>query len=477
MRSSSAPVLGQELPLSVDRARQFVVHGWEKRHPECTLVLQLPAPVAPEEVFLRLSDPARGAASLEAPDHQRHALLWTSSEGTGFAGSGAAHHIRLEGPGRPETLRRRAQDLFDHLQVETVEGFVAPTPRLFGGLAFESGGARESRWQAFGDGSFALPRWLYSRQGGQAFLSLASPPGEEISPALLDELERLLVGLAAADQRPVERSLPRALRIEPLPRQRWAEQVEAIRDAIGDGRFQKIVAARRARVEFAGPLDPIALLARLDGFNPRCRRFAFRRGESTFLGATPERLISRRGARIETEALAGSIGGDRQQAATLLASTKDQGEHALVVQHIVERLQPLCTALEWSPEPRIRELRNLLHLHTPIRGTLSSSSHILELVDRIHPTPAVGGVPAKEAVRWIAEHEACPRGWYAGPIGWFDANGDGEFDVALRSCLLSGNEALLYVGAGIMLDSDPDLEYQETDLKQTSLLAALGVGE
>ncbi len=463
--------------MSVDRARQFVVQRMEERQPEATLVLQLPAPVAPEETFLRLTEAAESSsAALPGSIRDHQALLWSSSDGAGFAGSGAVHHIRLEGTGRPAALRRRAQELFDHLQIATAEGFVGPTPRLFGGFAFEAGGAQESRWQAFGDGSFALPRWLYSRQGGQACLSLASPPEESASPALLDELERLLLGLAAADQAPLESSLPPALRIEPLPRHLWAEQVEAIRDAIGDGRFQKIVAARRARVEFAGPLDPIALLARLAGCNPRCRRFAFRRGECTFLGATPERLISRRGARIETEALAGSIGGDRQQAAALLASTKDQGEHALVVQHIVERLQPLCTALEWSPKPRIRELRNLLHLHTPIRGTLSSSSHILELVDRIHPTPAVGGVPAAEAVRWIAEHEACPRGWYAGPIGWFDASGDGEFDVALRSCLLRGNEALLYVGAGIMLDSDPDLEYQETDLKQTSLLAALGVG-
>ena len=124
-----------------------------------------------------------------------------------------------------------------------------------------------------------------------------------------------------------------------------------------------------------------------------------------------------------------------------------------------------------------RELRNLQHLHTPIRGRLHEDTHILDLVATLHPTPAVAGVPAEPAVRWISERESTPRGWYAGPIGWFDAAGDGEFDVALRSCLLAGPTVWLFAGAGIMLDSDPELEYQETALKQRSLPAALGVGE
>ncbi|MCB1034068.1 MAG: chorismate-binding protein, partial [Acidobacteria bacterium] len=180
---------------------------------------------------------------------------------------------------------------------------------------------------------------------------------------------------------------------------------------------------------------------------------------------------------IETEALAGSIGSGDRQAARLLASHKDLGEHALVVEHLVERLRPFCDTLDWSTQPRIRELRNLLHLHTPIRGRLHRDTHILDLVAALHPTPAVAGVPAEAAVRWIAQRESTPRGWYAGPVGWFDAAGDGEFDVALRSCLLAGPTVWLFAGAGIMLDSDPEAEYQETALKQRSLLAALGVGE
>jgi len=363
-----------------------------------------------------------------------------------------------------------------------------PKPRLFGGLAFQCGGAEEPQWKEFGDGSFTLPRWLYARSAGPeaaATLSLALRCDEEaVDENLKEELEGILTNLASdhPPRQPAATSRTRSFlgdadgRILQMPREAWAEQVEAIRGAIRDGSFRKIVAARRATVELDEALDPVTLLARLRPHQGSgCRRFAFFRAHAAFLGSTPERLILRRGRTIETEALAGSIGSGRQQAARLLESRKDQGEHALVVEHIVERLGPVCDSLEWSDEPRVRELRNLLHLHTPIHGELSRDLHVLELVERLHPTPAVGGVPAAEAVRWIAKGEAHPRGWYAGAIGWFNSSGDGEFDVALRSCLLTGSTALLYAGAGIMLDSDPDLEYQETDLKQRSLLAALGV--
>lgn len=145
-----------------------------------------------------------------------------------------------------------------------------------------------------------------------------------------------------------------------------------------------------------------------------------------------------------------------------------------MVDAIVRRLEPLCSCLHVAPEPRVRELREVLHLHTPIRGTLTRPRHVLELVEGLHPTPAVGGVPTAEALRWIPEHEPDERGWYAAPVGWFDAAGDGEFAVALRSCVLRGREAYLYAGAGIVRDSDPELEYHEMELKKQALLRALG---
>ena len=157
----------------------------------------------------------------------------------------------------------------------------------------------------------------------------------------------------------------------------------------------------------------------------------------------------------------------------MMASSKEREEHQLVVQAILKALEPFCDSLRSAPEPSVRELPNVLHMQTPIEGHLRDSTHILSLVQALHPTPAVGGVPTNEAIQWIVEHEALARGWYSAPVGWTDAAGDGEFVVALRSGLLRDGKAWVYAGAGIMADSDPDAEYAETELKMQALLGAL----
>jgi isochorismate synthase EntC len=158
----------------------------------------------------------------------------------------------------------------------------------------------------------------------------------------------------------------------------------------------------------------------------------------------------------------------------LLASQKDLGEHALVVDAIVSALDPLTYRLQVPRTPSVRRLRDILHLHTPINGTLNQDAHVLDLIERLHPTPAVGGTPHAEAHRWIAEHEVEERGWYASPMGWLDAEGDGQFVVALRSALLVGGMAHIFAGAGVVAASDADLEFEETELKLALMINALG---
>src|SRR5262249_17858502 len=138
-------------------------------------------------------------------------------------------------------------------------------------------------------------------------------------------------------------------------------------------------------------------------------------------------------------------------------------------------LKPLTTVLEHAPRAEVHQLRHVLHLRTKISGVLTNPRHVLDLVARLHPTPAVGGMPAERALQWIADHEPDERGWYAGPVGWFNAAGDGEFAVALRSGLLEGPRAHLYVGAGIVAGSEAASEFAETRWKLRALLSALGV--
>ena len=164
-------------------------------------------------------------------------------------------------------------------------------------------------------------------------------------------------------------------------------------------------------------------------------------------------------------------------AAALLSSAKDRREHAVVAEAIRDALSPLCTRLEMPDRPALLPLCNVQHLHTPVRGLLDGDRSALQLVARLHPTPAVGGSPRGDALAAIRAREGMDRGWYAAPVGWLDRHGDGEFAVALRSGLLriggDGAEALLFAGCGIMGDSDPAQEYEESTLKMRALLGAL----
>lgn len=428
-----------------------------------TRVWTVPAPLGEPEALLE--------ASIGS-----HGVFWHPPAGPAVAGVGVAHRIELRGAGRFAELERDAAALWRKLEGRSFDKLEAPAPRLFGGLAFAVGAADAEPWQEFGDGCFTLPRWTYCREDDRAWLSLAlggDEPTDPVSRArLLGELDRLLERLA--QPAPPAPPAPRVLEVYKAPRERFIAQVEAIRRAIAGGGYSKIVAARSSRVVLADALDTSDVLRRLRRGLRASTRFAFARDHATFLGATPERLISRRGRAIQTEALAGSIASGGEHASQLLSSGKDRQEHHLVVEEIIRCLAPLCHALDVPSEPRIRELRDVLHLHTPVDGRLAAPHHVLELVERLHPTPAVGGVPTDVSLSWILEHEPEARGWYAAPVGWFDAQGDGDFAVALRSCVLRDREAFLYAGAGIVRDSDPRLEVKETELKKQALLTALG---
>ena len=428
--------------------------------------LSLPAPLGEPEVLLQAMPEAES-------------VFWHPPGGPAVAGLGHGLRLELRGEGRFEQLQEEAATLWDGLRTVVHPRCEAVAPRLYGGFAFAPGAADLDPWQDFGDGAFALPRWTYRRQGAEAQLSLAVDGreirGSQARRQWLETWQHLWTLLAVEDAQrfPTASQMPRILSVQRPSKQRFTEQVEAIRAAIASGAFAKIVAARRSRVQLAGPLDDHAVLRRLR----RARsvtRFAFRRRSGTFLGATPERLVSLRGRMLSADALAGSIASGGQQGAQLLRSGKDLQEHQLVVDEIVRCLAPLCEPFDVAPQPRIRELEDVLHLHTPISGRLKQPRHVLDLVARLHPTPAVGGVPTEAASRWIAEHEPEPRGWYAAPVGWFDAQGDGEFAVALRSCMLRRQEVFLFAGAGIVQDSEPALEYTETELKKQALLTALG---
>ena len=272
------------------------------------------------------------------------------------------------------------------------------------------------------------------------------------------------------------------LRPVPAPDAYCLAVAEATR-RIRAGELRKVVLARTIEVAAGRRLDPAQLLWRLRAVDPDCYAFAFPTGNQRpriLVGASPELLISRRGVEVRSEPLAGSAprsgdpDEDHANGEGLLASAKDREEHAIVVEAIEETLAPLCEELERDPEPVLLATANVWHLATRFRGTLREPApDALSLAIALHPTPAVCGTPREVANGLIRELEPFDRDGYAGPVGWVDAEGDGEFALALRCAELRDDEARLFAGAGIVADSDPALELDETERKFRALLDAL----
>jgi isochorismate synthase len=263
----------------------------------------------------------------------------------------------------------------------------------------------------------------------------------------------------------------------------YADAVTGSVERIRAGDLRKVVLARTIEVDAERRLDPRRLAHRLRVVNQDAFTFAVPTPTGTLVGASPELLVSRFGREIRSNPLAGSAARsgdplqDRENGASLLASAKDHEEHEIVVDAIAATLGPFCRELSWDPEPVLLETPNVWHLSTRFRGLLREPAPgVLELVQTLHPTPAIAGAPRSGALQTIAELEPFDRGAYAGPVGWVDASGDGEFAIALRCAVLRGERATLYAGAGIVAGSQPEAEVDETDRKFRAFLDALRWG-
>ena len=434
------------------------------------LAITVPAPVLAIERAARADLPGP-VLRWDSPAPDRDGKAWS------FAGFGEAARVDGDGDARFDALRRGADELFAHVverRHPDTEG--VPPPRLYGGIAFRPEPTRVAPWTAFRDASFALPRWLYGSNGERAFLRVVLRAGEPVDPeAILATIAGFSEIAAAAEGRDglTEASLSRT------SPEVWGAMIGDALARIRAHEMEKVVPMALCRVSAETSLDAGTALARLGALYPECARFAFQRGDAVFLGASPERLVWKTGLAVEADALAGSAPRrgeqDARAAAGLLESDKDRREHRVVVDAVLSALEPLAASLRVPGTPVVRTLRNVHHLWTPIAATLARPMHVLDLVRSLHPTPAVCGTPREAAIRWIAAHEPATRGWYAGAVGWFDAAGDGAFSVAIRSGVLAQREAWLYAGAGIVEGSDASLEYAETRMKQTPMLAALGL--
>lgn len=252
--------------------------------------------------------------------------------------------------------------------------------------------------------------------------------------------------------------------------------VAAGRDAVRAGRLAKVVLARDVVVEADRPFDVHAVLLRLRASFGSSYRYLV----DGFVGASPELLVARAGDLVRSHPLAGTAprtgdpSTDARLAAELIASTKDQVEHRVVIDVVNDTLLPYCSYLDWEPEPSIVTVANVQHLGTAVEGRLSSPPpSVLELVGALQPTPALGGHPRADALALLAELEGFERGRYGGAVGWVDADGNGTWAVAIRCAEIDGSTARLFAGGGVVAGSDPHAELAETQAKLQAMLSAL----
>jgi isochorismate synthase len=424
---------------------------------------------------------------------EREASYWKSPAGTESAAIGRVAAV----PAGPRTAVEVSADALYRLDrrltmLDAGTGGADREPvRLYGGTAFD-GGAAAGVWAEFGSGEFVLPEISLESARGRVRCRIALDARPDGVPGGSDErlelrFASLVQGLGrartASPHRPVPED-PSAPAQEDMPDE-WLQLVQRARAAIRERGLRKVVVCRRRAVPLDTPRDPAAVLRDLSG---RSGEYVFgaRRGDRTFLGASPELLMRRTGNRLRTEALAGTrrldAGLPRSEALAeaaeqLYASGKDLEEHALVVQGIVEALAPLVERRSLPEWPEVHGLTGLAHLRSRIEAELTAGVNSFELLRALHPTPAVGGLPRSEALDFLSRSEPVERGWYAGPIGWVNTAGDAEIAVGIRSALLAPHTAWLYAGAGIVLASDPLAEFRETDAKMRRLSSALRVTE
>ncbi len=335
-----------------------------------------------------------------------------------------------------------------------------------GGFAFDPRREPAPPWAGFPGLLLRVPALAVARVRGRTFACAFRPGAED-----------LLELAGSSFHAPAARSLEVSPAISPVA---WKKAVARAAERLRAGEAAKVVLAREVIARGDGVIAAGAVARALRAAYPSCFTYLVTGADGTaFAGASPELLLRRFGRSVISQPMAGSIARGRDDeedlalAAELEASAKDHQEHALVSGHVVAALEPLCERVD-PGRPEVVRFTNIQHLATTVSGRLGSpAAGALELAAALHPTPAVGGHPLAPALSMIAELEGMERGWYAGAVGWVDGRGDGEFAIALRCGLLWEDGARLYAGVGVMPDSNPQRELEETDLKLRPLLGAL----
>ncbi|UII55315.1 isochorismate synthase [Cytobacillus spongiae] len=353
-------------------------------------------------------------------------------------------------------------------------------PTMFGGFSFDPLKERTELWSKFSHTLFHVPKYMLTHVNGQSYLTTNVICTKHDDASLFEKIEAERRTLLTNVELPINQEVPmikEAVEIEPSE---WKDTVSSIVKGLKTGPIKKVVLARELRLQFNHEFDIESVLQKLYEEQRQSYIFAFESNGDCFLGASPERLVKKNGDEVFSTCLAGSTPrgknkeDDELLGEQLLSDQKNLVEHQYVVDMIKTAMKDECIEVHLPDQPQLMKMRDIQHLYTPVTGKTQNDTSLLRLVKRLHPTPALGGLPRMEALEKIREVEQLDRGYYAAPLGWIDYQGNGEYAVAIRSALIQKTEASLFAGCGVVEDSNAESEYLETKIKFRPMLSALG---
>jgi menaquinone-specific isochorismate synthase len=353
-----------------------------------------------------------------------------------------------------------------------------PRMRFYGGIRFLPTALPHDHWQRFGAFRFHIPLIECGSDESGSYIAI-NMPYEDGHPEPESVREIISISNTSSDS-PAYHGIDadnQSQRTDSPNHRGWLRAVNQAVDSIHAGAIKKTVLARETEFSMRSIPHPLWLLDRLLEQTKHCYHYCFQLDDNlAFIGASPERLYSRKGDQVFSEALASTRPRgdtpeeDEQLGKDLLNSPKDRHEHKLVIDHILELLSEHCLHVDASETPEILKLTHLQHLLCSFSGTLTSVDSESDLLQALHPTPAVGGTPKEAAIQAIQSVESFDRGWYAGPVGWVGSDAT-EFAVAIRSGLIDSDCVRVYTGAGIVGDSNPQEEWMEIENKLKDFLS------
>lgn len=358
------------------------------------------------------------------------------------------------------------------------EGNTSIGALLFGGFSFDPDKDRTDLWRNYEEAKMVVPSFMLTRIGGRNYLTInklvnAGDKSENILHNITEKQKKIFQQDDQAQHQ--ENSI---LNQKDINVDEWLNSVAEVVGEIKLGYVKKVVLARELRLKMKEKVDVAPILARLLIDQPKSYVFALESKNDCFVGASPELLVKKEKDKLTSMCLAGTtsrgatLAEDERLGSELLNDHKNLYEHALVVEMIKNVMESHCSEVEIAKWPTLYDLKNVKHLYTPVKGVCKEGVSLLEMVEGLHPTPALGGYPKEMSMANIRKNEVLDRGWYAAPIGWMDNKCDGEFSVAIRSSLIQGSKVTLFAGSGIVEESKPVEEYYETEIKFEAMLSA-----